>query len=135
MSMSGGNLKKDKIIIQIIFCLGQIGVLFFWVGTPNINTCIGMETVLIGNYLYPLCVVLFEYLLWERWRPNYLLAVYGALFLDALLVIYIWWKRYSFFIGDILFEMRYILPGYYAYLVMMAVAFIITVIYIKKRKF
>ena len=135
MSISGGTLKKDKIIIQIIFCLGQIGVLFTWFGTPNINTCIGMETVLIGNYLYPLCVVLFEYLLWERWRPKLLLGVYGVLFLDALLAVYIWWKRYSFFIGDILFEMRYILPGYYAYLVMMAVAFIITVIYIKKRKF
>ena len=132
MSISGGTLKKDKIIIQIIFCLGQIGVLFFWFGRPRINEALGLETILYGNYVYPLCVVLFEYFLWERWRPNYLLAVYGALFLDALLVIYIWWKGFSFFTGDTMFQMRFILPGYYAYLVMMAVAFVVTLLYIKK---
>ena len=129
------KLRIDKYFLQFIFCFGQIGIFFTWFGTPNINTCRGIETVLIGNFLYLFGVALFEYLLWERWQPKYLLAVYGALFLNAFLAIYIWWKRYSFFIGDISFEMRYILPGYYVYLAMMAVAFIITVIYMKKRKY
>ena len=132
MDISG---RKNKCFLQFVFCFGHIGIFFTWFGTPNINTCRGIETVLLLNYLYLFCVVLFEYFLWERWRPNYLLAIYGVLFLDALLAIYIWWKRYSFFIGDISFEMRYILPGYYAYLAMMAVAFIITVTYMKKQKF
>ena len=132
MDISG---RKTKCFLQFVFCFGQIGIFFTWFGTPNINTCRGIETVLLLNYLYLLCVALFEYFLWERWRPKYLLAVYGVLFLDAFLAIYIWWKLYSFFIGDISFEMRYILPGYYAYLAMMAVTFIITVIYMKKQKF
>ena len=127
--------RKSKYFLQLVFCFGQIGIFFTWFGRPQLNDTFGLLLILYGNYVYPLCVVLFEYFLWERWRPKYLFAVYGALFLDAFLAIYIWWKGYSFYIGDISFEMRYILPGYYAYLAMMAVAFIITIIYVKKRKF
>ena len=127
-------VKKNKYLLQFIFCVGQIGVFFTWFGTPNINTCTGIETVLFCNYLYPISIVLFEYLLWVKWRPKFLVCVYGVLFLDAILAVYIWWKRYSFFIGDILFEMRYVLPGYYAYLALMAIAFIITVFLLLNKK-
>ena len=127
--------RKSKYFLQLVFCFGQIGIFFIWFGRVNINTCRGIETILLLNYLYPICVALFEYFLWKRWQPKILLAIYGLLFLDTLMAVYIWWKRYSFFIGDISFEMRYILPGYYAYLAVMAVAFIITVIYMKKQKF
>lgn len=125
---------KDKLILQIIFIVSQLGLCFSWFGHRGINDVTGAMIVLLGGtFILWFLVPLFEILLWDgKGGLKWCSYIYGVLLGNAIISLAIWYQGYSFFSGET-FYWGLVLPGFYVYLVLTAAGWIAHSYYVKKK--